>query len=387
MSETGSQVATRSPGDLEPDGGAGAPLPFAQVTADDAGGLAVHGPQAPGGHLRTEDLGAVDLLGRVHVAERRDAVVVSGGLNLSPAEIEAALATHPAVIEVAVVGLPHRRWGARPVALVVLSSSAARAQSLDFASESAGFPLADALVDALSEAVRAQLSAPKVPDAFIAVPALPLGVMGKRPLAALRILAASGLSAEHRAAGLGASADHLEGREAAVGQGTVEDGRTLDALEAGPAHEGVLDAHDGVHFGRIVSGADGVFEGDGAPREPADDRVDDQALARVAGAPVVALRVDHRQAKAQARGHGGAVLAQDLAVHLQAHKHSVEHLLKGDVGVLEVPPEEHHTGAILFVESNRESVADHESFSKVGAPAHGDGSGQARTPRGGGHRA
>ncbi len=73
------------------------------------------------GWLHTGDIGTLDADGLLRVMDRRDDLIVSGGENITPAEVEAALAEHPAVVDVAVVGLPHERWGAVPVAAVVLS--------------------------------------------------------------------------------------------------------------------------------------------------------------------------------------------------------------------------------------------------------------------------
>jgi len=51
--------------------------------------------------------------------DRRSDLIVSGGANVYPSEIERVIAAHPGVVEVAVVGVPHPRWGRRPVAVVV----------------------------------------------------------------------------------------------------------------------------------------------------------------------------------------------------------------------------------------------------------------------------
>jgi fatty-acyl-CoA synthase len=71
------------------------------------------------GWYRTGDLGWVDQSGYVYLVDRRSDLIVSGGANIYPSEIERVLATHPDVVEVAVVGVPHPRWGRRPVAVVV----------------------------------------------------------------------------------------------------------------------------------------------------------------------------------------------------------------------------------------------------------------------------
>ena len=48
-------------------------------------------------------------------------MIISGGFNIWPAEIEQALASHPDVVDAVAVGIPHRRWGETPVAVVVVA--------------------------------------------------------------------------------------------------------------------------------------------------------------------------------------------------------------------------------------------------------------------------
>src|SRR5256885_2175353 len=66
------------------------------------------------------DLGHVDEEGYLFLSDRRADLILSGGVNLYPQEIENALATHPAVQEVAVVGVPEPDFGEQPMAVVVL---------------------------------------------------------------------------------------------------------------------------------------------------------------------------------------------------------------------------------------------------------------------------
>ena len=72
-----------------------------------------------GDTFTTDDVGAWDA-GRLVVLGRADDVIVTGGEKVAPAAVEAALGTHPAVADVAVVGVPDDEWGARVVAVVVL---------------------------------------------------------------------------------------------------------------------------------------------------------------------------------------------------------------------------------------------------------------------------
>ena len=73
-----------------------------------------------GGWFHTGDLGVMHPDGYVQLLDRSKDVVVSGGENISTIEVEQALASHPAVADVAVIGVPDERWGERPKAFVVL---------------------------------------------------------------------------------------------------------------------------------------------------------------------------------------------------------------------------------------------------------------------------
>ena len=74
----------------------------------------------PDGFVLTRDMGYLDTDGYLFLADRKEDMIISGGFNIWPAELENALASHPAVAEVAVVGIPHEKWGETPVAVVVL---------------------------------------------------------------------------------------------------------------------------------------------------------------------------------------------------------------------------------------------------------------------------
>ncbi|HYY82474.1 MAG TPA: AMP-binding protein [Actinomycetes bacterium] len=77
------------------------------------------------GWLRTGDLGRLGADGRLTVLGRRDDLIVTGGVNVHPVEVEAVLAAHPAVAEVAVAGRPDPEWGRRVAAWVVPRDPAA----------------------------------------------------------------------------------------------------------------------------------------------------------------------------------------------------------------------------------------------------------------------
>jgi acyl-CoA synthetase (AMP-forming)/AMP-acid ligase II len=70
--------------------------------------------------LRTRDVGYLDERGYMFLADRKEDLIVSGGYNVWPAEVENALCAHPAVGEAAVVGVPHPKWGETVVAVVTL---------------------------------------------------------------------------------------------------------------------------------------------------------------------------------------------------------------------------------------------------------------------------
>lgn len=76
------------------------------------------------GSILTRDMGFLDEEGFLHIADRKDDMIISGGHNIWPAQLEDALADHPAVAEVCVIGVPHERWGETPVAAVVLHEGA-----------------------------------------------------------------------------------------------------------------------------------------------------------------------------------------------------------------------------------------------------------------------
>ena len=114
----------------------------------------------PDGWFRTGDLGSLDASGLLTVADRRDDLIVSGGENIYPAEVEAVLRRHPGVVDAAVVGRSDRRWGAVPVAVIVASE-------------------VDPTDEALAAHCRAELARYKVPVAFERVAVLPRTAGGK----------------------------------------------------------------------------------------------------------------------------------------------------------------------------------------------------------------
>ena len=69
--------------------------------------------------LRTGDIGRLDEEGFLYLVDRKKDMILSGGQNVYPADLEAVLVQHPLVAEVAVIGIPSERWGETPLALVV----------------------------------------------------------------------------------------------------------------------------------------------------------------------------------------------------------------------------------------------------------------------------
>lgn len=113
--------------------------------------------QARDGWVSAGDLGSVDADGYLTVADRRDDLIVSGGLNVYPAEVEDVLLRTPGVVEVAVVGVPHEVWGH-----VVVAGISGDATDAD-----------------LEAACRSELAGYKVPRHFLRLDELPKNPSGK----------------------------------------------------------------------------------------------------------------------------------------------------------------------------------------------------------------
>ncbi|RBM18781.1 AMP-dependent synthetase [Prauserella sp. PE36] len=109
-------------GDVLPPGQVGeivahAPCTMSGIWKDEAGTAARF---TPDGGVRTKDMGYLSEDGFLYLADRKEDLIISGGFNIWPAELENALAAHPAVQEAAVVGVPHPKWGETPHAVVVV---------------------------------------------------------------------------------------------------------------------------------------------------------------------------------------------------------------------------------------------------------------------------
>ena len=114
------------------------------------------------GWLHSGDLGYVDDLGYLHLVDRAKDLIISGGVNIYPRDIEEVAAGHPQVREVAVFGAPDPEWGERPVAALVLRDGA------------------EAAVDALRDWINARLAAryQRVREVVV-LDALPRNIAGK----------------------------------------------------------------------------------------------------------------------------------------------------------------------------------------------------------------
>ena len=83
------------------------------------------------GWVLTGDIGRIDRNGYLYLLDREDDMIISGGYNIWPTELENVIADHPAVMEVAVFGVPDPRWGETPCAVVVPKAGRARRRGGD----------------------------------------------------------------------------------------------------------------------------------------------------------------------------------------------------------------------------------------------------------------
>ncbi len=162
-------------------GSVGLPLPGVavrvQAAAGEVGGIEVRGPSVfsaywrlpektaeeftPDGWFRTGDLGRFDADGYLHIVGRSKDVVISGGFNVYPAEVEALLNAEPGVLESAVIGVPHPDFGEAVVAVLTPQPGC----TLD--------------PDALQQRLKGRLAAFKCPKRVLVAPELPRNAMGK----------------------------------------------------------------------------------------------------------------------------------------------------------------------------------------------------------------
>ncbi len=122
-------------------------------------GQNIQNPKSIIQNLPTGDMGYLDAEGDLFVLQRRSDLIVTGGENVYPAEVEAALRQHPAVAEACVVGVPDAEWGQRVAAMVVAQGEVTAVDLLTF--------------------LRQQLAGYKIPRQIEFVAELPLTVSGK----------------------------------------------------------------------------------------------------------------------------------------------------------------------------------------------------------------
>jgi fatty-acyl-CoA synthase len=155
-------------------GSAGKPYPYVEVSLSDESELLVRGPNVfpgywrdpeateaafRGGWLLTGDVAECDDEGFYTIRGRLKDMIISGGENVYPAEVEDVLVSHPAVVEAAVVGIPDERWGEVSAAFVVLRGEVGEGELAVFCRE--------------------RLARFKVPKSFRVVDALPRNAIGK----------------------------------------------------------------------------------------------------------------------------------------------------------------------------------------------------------------
>ena len=203
LTEAASQVATMLPAEVaRKPGCVGQPLMFTEVRIIDEAGatlppgapgeIAVRGPTVMQGYygdaqataealvdgeLRTGDIGTLDEDGDLWLLQRRSDMIVSGGENVYPAEVEHVLREHEAVAAACVVGLPHAEWGQQVAAMVVLEPGRELVEEdlLQFARERlAGYklPWRVALVEALPLTASGKVARAEVVEELMANPRL-----------------------------------------------------------------------------------------------------------------------------------------------------------------------------------------------------------------------
>ena len=201
QTETGSTITTLGPEDHDISGtdeerriklkrlasSIGKPLPDVEiqiidemgkpVAANVVGEIVARGPRIMGGYwkdevktaqaftpdgwLRTSDLGWIDEDGYIYLSGRADDMIIRGGENISPREVEEVLFNHPAVQDAAVFGVPSQEWGQEPMAVVVVN------------------PATPVAAEELIEFCRSKLASFKCPRSLELVDSLPRSALGK----------------------------------------------------------------------------------------------------------------------------------------------------------------------------------------------------------------
>jgi o-succinylbenzoate---CoA ligase len=186
LTEAASQAATLLPEEVAAKlGSSGRPLPLTQVRIatenesarpGELGEIEIGGSTLFAGYLGQEaapglaaqdrwfatgDVGYLDDDGYLYVVDRRDDLIVSGGENVYPVEVERVLLEHPEVSDAGVIGIPDDVWGSRPAAVVVWSGPT------------------DTATEALTAHCRQRLAPYKIPVRFVVIDELPRSASGK----------------------------------------------------------------------------------------------------------------------------------------------------------------------------------------------------------------
>lgn len=161
MTETSSQIVTLAPEDsIRKLGSAGKPLFPSQLkimaeehkeaAAHEAGEILVKGPNVTSGYLNREkastldiqdgwlhtgDIGYLDEEGFLFVLDRRSDLIISGGENIYPAEIEGVLTSHPSIMDAGIIGQKDEKWGEVPAAFIVPKTPVTERELLEFCRE------------------------------------------------------------------------------------------------------------------------------------------------------------------------------------------------------------------------------------------------------------
>jgi fatty-acyl-CoA synthase len=156
------------------------------VPVGEPGEICVAGPLLAGGYwnlpdetaatfrdgwMHTGDVAREDEDGFWFIVDRTKDMIVTGGFNVYPREVEDVVAEHPAVAQVGVIGVPDERWGEAVTAVVVMRD---------------GHELTDAVIAEIQQAVKQRKGGVQAPKQVIAVDALPLTGLGKPDKKALR---------------------------------------------------------------------------------------------------------------------------------------------------------------------------------------------------------
>lgn len=147
------------------------------------------------GRLHTGDLGRLDEHGFLSIVGRKKDMIITGGLNVYPAEVEARMLEHPAVAEACVVGIPDADWGERVVAAVVLRDepavpdhTAAEVPAGDLG------PAAGDLVEEIRAFVREEKGSVQTPKDVMFVESVPVTKIGKPDKNAMQVQLAASLA-------------------------------------------------------------------------------------------------------------------------------------------------------------------------------------------------